>query len=93
MCGLLRFKNVAEELINASVGKVNLDIRDDCIRKLVDSPLTGIVGGADAFLENISGIKGFNTKPSVPGIDRLIYFDLPFNNGPGDTSNPKTLNF
>lgn len=93
MCGLLRFKNVAEELINAAVGKINLDIRDDCLRKLVDSPLTGIVGGADAFLEEISGIKGFNTKPSVPGIDRLIYFDLPFNSGPGDTSNPKTLNF
>jgi hypothetical protein len=93
MCGILRIKNIADELVNAVLGKVNLDIRDDCLRKLVSSPLTGIVGGADAFLEEVSGIKGFNTKPSVQGINRLVFFDLPHDGSTGDTKNPKTLKF
>jgi hypothetical protein len=93
MCGMIRIKNIAEEIVNAVLGTVNLDIRDDCMKKLVDSPLTGIVGGADAFLEEVSGIKGFNTKPTVHGINRLVFFDLPFGGTGGDTRNPKTLNF
>ena len=93
MCGLFRIENIARDLIDAVLGKVKLDIRDDCLRKLVDSPLTGIVGGADAFLEQVSGIKGFNTKPSVPGISRIVFFDLPQGGSAGDTLNPKTRNF
>lgn len=92
-CGLIRIKNISEELVNAVLGKVNLDIRDDCLKNMVKSPLTGIVGGADAFLEDISGIKGFNTQPTVPGINRLAYFDLPHDGTAGDTANGKTLNF
>lgn len=93
VCGMLRIKNIAEELVNAVLGAVNLDVRDDCMRKLMVSPLTGIVGGPDAFLEEVSGIKGFNTKPTVPGINRLVFFDLPHDGTSGDTKNPKTLNF
>jgi hypothetical protein len=93
VCGLFRIENIAHDLIDAVLGEVKLDIRDDCMRKLVDSPLTGIVGGADAFLENVSGIKGFNTKPSVQGIARIVYFDLPHDGIAGDTQNAKTRNF
>lgn len=93
LCGLFRVENIAAEIVNAVLGKVNLDIRDDCMKQLVSSPLTGIVGGADAFLENVSGIKGFNTKPSPQGIFRLVYFDLPHDGLLGDTKNPKTTNF
>ena len=93
LCGLFRVENIATEIVNAVLGKVNLDIRDDCMKKLVSSPLTGIVGGADAFLEDVSGIKGFNTKPSPQGIFRLVYFDLPHPGSTGDLKNPKTTNF
>lgn len=93
MCGMFRIKNIAHDLVDAVLGQVNLDIRDDCLRKLVASPLTGIVGGADAFLEDVSGIEGFNTKPSVPGIARVVYFDLPHDGLAGDTQNTKTRNF
>ena len=93
LCGMFRIENIAHDLVDAVLGQVNLDIRDDCLKKLVSSPLTGIVGGADAFLENVSGIKGFNTKPSVPGISRVVFFDLPHDGQPGDLQNPKTLNF
>ena len=41
----------------------------------------------------MSGIKGFNTKPTVPGISRVVFFDLPHDGLPGDTKNAKTLNF
>lgn len=93
VCGMFRIQNIAHDLVDAVLGQVKLDIRDDCLKRLVDSPLTGIVGGADAFLENVSGIKGFNTKPTVPGIARIVYFDLPHDGLPGDTQNAKTRNF
>ncbi len=93
LCGMFRIENIAYDLVNAVLGKVKLDIRDECMKKLVDSPLTGIVGGADAFLEDVSGIKGFNTKPSVPGIARVVFFDLPHDGTTGDTQNLKTKNF
>jgi hypothetical protein len=92
-CGMFRIENVAHDIVDAVLGKVKLDIRDDCLKKLVESPLTGIVGGADAFLEDVSGIKGFNTKPSVPGIARVVYFDLAHEGLPGDTRNTKTARF
>lgn len=93
LCGMFRVENIANEIVNAVLGKVTLDIRDDCLKRLVSSPLTGIVGGADAFLEDVSGIKGFNTKPSPQGIFRLVYFDLPHDGLPGDMQNAKTRNF
>lgn len=93
LCGMFRIKNIASELVDGVIGEVKLDIRDDCMKQLVASPLTGIVGGADAFLEEISGIKGFNTHPTVQGVNRLVYFDMPHDGQPGDTKNSKTKNF
>jgi hypothetical protein len=93
LCGMFRIENIAHDLIDAVLGQVKLDIRDDCMKKLVDSPLTGIVGGADAFLEDVSGIKGFNTKPTVPGISRVVFFDLPHDGVAGDSQNTKTRDF
>ncbi len=93
LCGMFRIENIAHDLVDAVLGQVNLDIRDDCLKQIVASPLTGIVGGADAFLENVSGIKGFNTKPTVPGISRVVFFDLPHDGTLGDLQNLKTLNF
>jgi hypothetical protein len=93
LCGMFRIENIAHDLVDAVLGQVKLDIRDDCLKQLVASPLTGIVGGADAFLEDVSGIKGFNTKPTVPGISRVVFFDLPHDGLAGDTVNTKTRNF
>lgn len=93
VCGLLRVENIASNLVDAVLGEIELDIRDECLRKLVASPLTGIVGGADAFLEDVSGIKGWNTRPTVQGISRMVYFDLPYPGHAGDTKNTKTRNF
>lgn len=92
-CGIIRFENIARDIVDAAVGTVKLDIRDDCLRKLIESPLTGIVGGADAALEEISGIKGLSTHPTVPGVSRLVFFDLPHDGMQGDTTNTKTRNF
>lgn len=92
-CGLFRIKNIAEEIINAFVGEMRLDIRDDCLRTVLESPLTGIVGGSDALLEEMSGIKGFKTHPTIPGLARIMYFEVPNETTVGDLKNPITLNF
>lgn len=92
-CGMFRLENVAADIVDAVLGKVKLDVRDDCLRVLIDSPLTGIVGGTDAFLEEVSGIHGWNTHPTVAGINRMIFFDQPHDGQLGDLRNPKTLNF
>ncbi len=91
-CGMLRFENVALLVIDVVLGRAKFDIRDECLRKLMDSPLTSLVGGVDKFLEEASGIKGMSTDPTVAGISRLLYFqtkavgfnDVPFD--PGDTT-------
>jgi hypothetical protein len=90
---MFRVANISENLVDAVLGRVQLDIRDPCLKELVASPLTGIVGGADAFLEEVSGVRGFNTSPSVQGINRLTYFDVAHDGLPGDTQNHKTNRF
>ncbi len=74
-CGMLRLENVALLVIDVVLGRAKFDIRDDCLRRLMDSPLTSLVGGVDKFLEEASGIKGLSTSPSVPGISRMLYFE------------------
>src|SRR2546430_17337541 len=83
-CGMFRVKNIAADLVDSVLGTVKLDIRDDCLQKLVSSPLTGIVGGADKFLEDVSGINGWNLHPTVPAVNRMVYFDLPHDGLAGD---------
>src|SRR5262249_32050408 len=81
VCGILRIENVAALLLDVALGRAKFDIRDPCLAQLVASPLTGIVGGADAFLEEVSGIA------------RLVYYDTPHDGLPGDSSNPQTMKF
>lgn len=89
-CGILRIENVAALLLDVALNRAQFDIRDPCLKNLMNSPLTGIVGGADAFLESISGIKGFSTHPTVAGVSRLVYFETPHDGMPGDP-NPATM--
>ncbi len=93
LCGILRIENVAALLLDVALGRAKFDIRDPCLAQLVGSPLTGVVGGADAFLETVSGIKGFSTHPTVNGVSRLVYYDTPHDGLPGDASNPQTMAF
>jgi hypothetical protein len=92
-CGILRFDNVAAMLLDVALGRAKFDIRDKCLGALVASPLTGIVGGADAFLETISGIKGFSLHPTVNGVARMTFFDAAHDGMPGDTKNAPTNKF
>lgn len=93
LCGVLRFENVAALLLDVALGRAKFDVRDKCLGKLMNSPLTAIVGGTDAFLENASGIKGFNTHPTVAGVSRMVFFDAAHDGLPGDTVNAKTNTF
>lgn len=88
-CGILRIQNVDALLLDVALGRATFDIRDPCLKALMNSPLTNVVGGVDQFLQTQSGIAGFDTHPTVPGVARLVYFDTPHDSDPGDT-NPNT---
>ena len=90
MCSILRLQNVDALLLDVVLNKANFDIRDPCLKALTNSPLTNVVGGVDQFLQDQSGIAGFDTHPTVPGVARLVYFETPHDNVPGDT-NPATI--
>ncbi len=92
-CGVLRFENVATLLLDVALGRAKFDVRDKCLDALMKSPLSAIVGGVDKFLEDASGIKGFNTKPTVAGVARMVFFDTAHDGLPGDTTNAKTNKF
>ncbi len=95
-CGILRFPNVAAMIVDVAVERAEFDIRDECLKKLMTSPLTGLVGGVDSFLEQISGIKGFTLNPTVAGVSRLAFFDTPYaawGGYAGSAIYPKTRDF
>jgi hypothetical protein len=89
-CGILRIRNVDALLLDVALNRATFDIRDPCLKALMNSPLTSFVGGVDQFLQTQSGIVGFDTHPTVPGVGRLVYFETPHDNDPGDT-NPATM--
>jgi hypothetical protein len=89
-CGILRIQNVDALLLDVALNRATFDIRDPCLKALMNSSLTGLVGGVDAFLQAQSGIAGFDTHPTVAGVGRLVYFDTPHDGLPGDT-NPSTM--
>ncbi len=89
-CGILRIQNVTALLLDVALGRATFDIRDPCLKALMNSPLAGIVGGVDQFLQTQSGIAGFDTHPTVPGVGRLVFFETPYGTVPGDT-NPNTM--
>lgn len=103
MCGILRFPDVAELILDVALDRAEFDVRDPCLRALMDSNLTVIVGGADNFLQTISGINGFTLKPTIEAISRMAYFDTPFDltnqsggfvgTYPGTNHYPKTRDF
>jgi len=86
----LRLENVDALLLDVVLNKANFDIRDPCLKALMNSPITNVVGGVDQFLQDQSGIAGFDTHPTVPGVARLVYFETPHDNVAGDT-NPATI--
>ncbi len=90
-CGILRLENVDALLLDVALNRATFDVRDPCMKALMNNGLiTGIVGGVDNFLETQSGIAGFDTHPTVPGVARLLYFETPASGLPSDT-NPNTL--
>ena len=91
LCGILRLQNVDALLLDVALDRATFDVRDPCITALMNNGLiTGIVGGVDQFLQTQSGIAGFDTHPTVPGIARLLYFETPATGLPTDT-NPNTM--
>src|SRR5262249_7406050 len=52
------------------------------------SPLAALVGGADSFLQQLSGVQGFSLHPNLRGFARLLYFNTPYPGPPSD-NNPK----
>jgi len=101
-CGVLRFENVATLLLDVALSRAKFDVRDPCLAALMKSPLTALVGGVDKFLEDASGIKGFNLNPTVAGVSRMVFFEsaIPAGMFPdlaggmtGDTKNAQTNKF
>ncbi len=94
-CGILRIQNVDALLLDVALGRATFDIRDSCLKAIMSSSLAGLVGGVDTFLQEQSGIAGFDTHPTVPGVARMVYFDTPHDGLPGDTnpSTQQTANF
>jgi hypothetical protein len=89
-CGILRIQNVDALLLDVALNRATFDIRDNCLKAIMNSSLTSLVGGVDNFLQDQSGIAGFDTHPTVAGVGRLVYFDTPHDGLPGDT-NPNTM--
>ena len=89
-CGVLRIQNVDALLLDVALDRATFDIRDPCLKALMNSPVTNIVGGVDQFLQTQSGIAGFDTHPTVPGVARLVYFDTAHDGLAGD-QNPNTM--
>ena len=76
-CGILRVQNVGALLLDVVLGRADLALRDPCLVALMNSPLASGTGGLDAFLQAQSGIAGFDSHPTVPGLGRLVYFETP----------------
>lgn len=94
-CGILRIKNVDQLLLDVALGRAQFEIPDPCLNALLSNNLvTGLIdGGADGFLQQQSGINGFDLHPTVAGISRLVYYDTAHDSDPGDTSFPLTKAF
>ena len=88
-CGILEIPDVDAMLLDVVLNRATFDIRDPCLLALMKSPITNLVGGVDAFLQEQAGVVGFDTHPTVPGISRFFYFGTPDDGSQGDT-NPAT---
>jgi hypothetical protein len=77
-CGILRFHDMAKLIVDVALRRAEFDIRDECLRKLLESPLNKLVGGPDAFLQDVSQLNGLRLQPTVGGVSRLMSFDTPY---------------
>ncbi len=85
-CDIFGYTNVMTLLLDVLLGKAQLTVRDDCLNKLMSSSLASLVGGADAFLQQLSGVQGFSLHPNLRGFARLLYFETPYPGLPSDTN-------
>ncbi len=102
-CGLFAFENVMTLMLDVLLAgtkpdaqRARLVVNDPCLKSLLDNKLlTGIVGGPDNFLEDISGVTGFTMTPNLAGFARLLYFQTPYPGLPSDPNpaNKKTNDF
>jgi hypothetical protein len=96
-CDVFGYQNVISLLLDVLLDKAQLTVRDNCLSKLLASALPSLVGGADAFLQQISGVQGFSLHPNLRGFARLLYFQTPYAGLPSDpnslTTNKITATF
>src|SRR5439155_7393720 len=64
-CQVFGYTNVMSLLLDVLLDKALLTVQDPCLNKLMNSPITAVVGGADKFLEEISGVDGFSLHPNL----------------------------
>ncbi|HEX3345682.1 MAG TPA: hypothetical protein VHS09_13960, partial [Polyangiaceae bacterium] len=77
-CDIFGYPNVMTLLLDVLLDKATLTVRDPCLDKLMTSSLASLVGGADAFLQQLSGVQGFSLHPNLRGFARLLYFNTPY---------------
>ncbi len=77
-CGILRFHDMAKLIVDVALRRAEFDIRDECLRKLLESPLNKLVGGPDAFLQDVSQLNGLRLQPTVGAVSRLMSFETPY---------------
>ena len=85
-CDIFGYTNVMTLLLDVLLNKATLAVRDPCLDKLMTSSLASLVGGANAFLQQLSGVQGFSLNPNLRGFARLLYFNTPYPGLPSDTN-------
>jgi hypothetical protein len=85
-CAIFGYQNVMSLLLDVLLGKATLSVRDPCLNALMTSSLASLVGGANAFLQQLSGVQGFSLNPDLAGFARLLYFNTPYPGLPSDTN-------
>jgi hypothetical protein len=97
LCDIFGYQNVMNLLLDVLLNKATLTVRDPCLSALMNSSLASLVGGANAFLQQLSGVQGFSLQPDLAGFARLLYFNTPYPGLPSDpnatTTNKTTSNF
>jgi len=86
LCDIFGYQNVMNLLLDVLLNKATLTVRDPCLNALMNSSLASLVGGADAFLQQLSGVQGFSLHPDLAGFARLLYFNTPYPGLPSDTN-------
>ena len=90
-CAVFAYQNVMSLLLGVLLGDAQLTVRDPCMNALLNSSLPTLVGGANSFLEQISGVQGFSLNPNLRGFARLLYFEVPYPGLPTDPNATVTL--